>query len=120
RGVLLRALLCWAIGCLILRSDEVNSFDVRFQLRGDQPISSSVTLLTIRTSDLERIYPLRSSHLISLKEVGDMSDNFFWDKNLWYDLLQRLLSYQPEKSGVTFVFNATLGQQYFSAAEAKI
>ncbi len=120
RGLLLRGLLCWAIGCLILTTDEMGSYDTRFNLRGEQAIDSNIVLLTIRSSDLEKIYHIRSSELIARKEIAEFSDSFYWDKKLWLDVLGKILESKPRKIGVSFFFGPNLGPVDISKKDAEI
>jgi signal transduction histidine kinase len=109
RGVVLRGLLCWVIGCLILINDEVNSYDSRFQLRGEQTVSSQIVLITLHPSDLEGAERLRGRSFGPLGEITDITDSFYWDRQLWTDLLTRILNQDPAKVGVTLFFSENLG-----------
>jgi CHASE2 domain-containing sensor protein len=108
RGLVFRALLCWGIGCLILINDEVNSYDQRFQLRGDQEISNEIVLVTLSPSDITGVYRFRPDHFGPLREITDITDSFYWDPPLWRELLTHILEQNPKKVGVTFFFNDKL------------
>lgn len=109
RGIVFRALLCWGIGCLILVSDEVNSYDQRFQLRGDQPSSHEIVLITINPSDITGVYRFRPDHFGPLREFTDITDSFYWDPKLWKELLTKILPQNPKKIGISFFFSERIG-----------
>lgn len=109
RGFWLRCLLCWAIGCLALSNDEINSYDQRFQLRGDQKTSRQIVLINIRQSDFATIYSSRTNFLSNMSEVTDITDSFFWNKQIWSELLLRILSQNPKSVGVTLYFGDNVG-----------
>lgn len=109
RGFWLRCLLCWVIGCVTLSTDEINSYDQRFQLRGDQKVSSEIVMITIKQSDIANIYNKRTNSLGRIDEVTDITDSFFWDKKTWSGLLSRLLKQNPKSIGVVLYFGDNIG-----------
>ncbi len=109
RGVVLRALLCWAIGCVILINDEVTSYDSRLQIRGNQSVSSQIVLITLRASDLSEAASVRSRTFGPLGEVTDITDSFYWNPEIWTELMQKVLTQKPKKVGVTLFFSENLG-----------
>lgn len=109
RGFWLRCFLCWMIGCLVLSTDEINAYDQRFQLRGDQKASADIVLITIKQSDFANIYDSRTNFLDNMSEVTDITDSFFWDKHLWLELLGRILQQDPKSVGVTLYFGDNIG-----------
>ncbi|MEN0059025.1 MAG: CHASE2 domain-containing protein [Bdellovibrio sp.] len=120
RGFWLRCLLCWAIGCLALSNDEINAYDQRFQLRGDQKTSSQIVLITIRQSDFAMVYDNRTNFLDNMAEVTDITDSFFWHKRIWTELLARLLQQNPRAIGVTLYFGDNIGSVRMSPDEQKL
>jgi len=108
RGIVLRALLCWGIGCLILLNDEVNSYDRRLQIRGDQNPNSEIALITLRSSDFSAPF---GKEFGPLHEMIDITDSFYWDPHIWTDLLQKILADHPKKIGVTLYFNENLSHR---------
>lgn len=109
RGFWLRCLLVWAIGCLALSNDEINNYDQRFQLRGDQKTSSQIVLITIHQSDFATIYDARTNSLDNMNEVTDITDSFFWNKPIWSELLSRILKQNPKAIGVALYFGDNVG-----------
>lgn len=109
RGFLLRCLVCWIVGCIALSNDELNSYDQRFQLRGDQKTSPQIVLITIRQSDFATIYDSRTNFLDNMSEVTDITDSFFWNKRIWSELLLRILVQNPRSVGVTLYFGDNIG-----------
>lgn len=120
RGFWLRCVLCWAIGCLALFNDEINSYDQRFQLRGDQKTSSQIVLITIRQSDFATIYNTRTNFLSNMSEVTDITDSFFWNKQIWSELLIRILKQNPKSVGITLYFGDNVGTIRLSPDEKKL
>ncbi|MBC7372164.1 MAG: CHASE2 domain-containing protein [Bdellovibrionaceae bacterium] len=120
RGFWLRTLLCWVIGVMALSSDEGNSFDQRFQLRGDQKTSSQIVLVTIKQSDFASVYGKRTNSISNLSELTDITDSFFWNKEIWHRLLKILLEQNPKSVGVTLYFGINVGEVGITNAEAKI
>lgn len=107
-GVLWRGILCWALGCLFLLTDEGTSFDGRFQIRGDRSASQEIVLVTIRPNEMvslirnQRFFPEPS-------EVVDVTDSYYWDLKTWTELLRKILAQEPKKVGVSLFFNENLG-----------
>ena len=120
RGLLLRGLLCWAIGCVVLFNDEVNSYDTRLQIRGDQAISSQIVLITLHPADVTGFYQLRSRSFGPLREITDITDSFYWDHRLWSELIGKILAENPQKVGVTLFFSDSLGPLNLPHEEQKI
>jgi signal transduction histidine kinase len=120
RGLWLRILLCWVIGVMALSSDEGNSFDQRFQLRGDQKTSPQIVLINIKQSDFSSVYEKRTNSISNLSELTDITDSFFWNKEIWSQLLKIILDQNPQSVGVTLYFGINVGDVKISASEAKI
>ena len=117
RGFWLRFLLCWIIGCLTLSTDEINSYDQRFQLRGDQKTSSDIVLITISQSDFSNVYTKRTNSLGDISEATDITDSYFWNKNIWSKLLSRLLRQNPKSIGVVLYFSDNIGSVHMPSEE---
>lgn len=108
-GFVLRTLICWGIGCLILSSDEVTSFDTRLQMRGDQAISNEIVLITLRPSDLNRGEQEKKQksgtfQQIHQLELHELSESSFWNEGLWLELLTDVLKQKPRSIGISFFF----------------
>ena len=119
-GILWRGALCWSLGCLFLLSDEGTSFDSRFQIRGDRPVSQDIVLITVRPTEIashldrsHRLYP-------EPNEVVDVTDSYYWDQKTWSDLLKKILAQEPKKIGVSFFFNENLGPLKLSSRQQAI
>ncbi len=109
QGFWLRCLLCWAIGCLAVTTDEKSSYDHRFQLRGDQKVSTQVVVIQISASDFTQasMHSLSGAmkHLLDQgQDLSELSDSYFWDRNFWSHLLQIILAQNPRSIGVTSFF----------------
>ncbi len=120
RGFLLRCLLCWTIGCLVLSNDEINGYDQRFQLRGEQKTAPEIVLVTIRQSDFLNIYDRRTNYIGNMDQITDITDSFFWDKKVWIELLEKVLSQKPQSIGVTLYFGDNIGSLHLSKAEEEL
>lgn len=120
RGFWLRTLLCWIIGVMALSSDEGNSFDQRFNLRGDQKASSQIVLVTIKQSDFTSIYGKRTNSIANLSELTDITDSFFWNKQIWLGLLDKILAQSPRSVGVTLYFGINVGEVMVTPEEERI
>lgn len=108
------------IGCLALSADEVGSYDRRFHLRGNQSVREDIVLLTIYPSDFLRVYSGRPYSMRDMTEITDITDSFFWDKNLWKKLLGQILRQQPRSVGVTLWFGENIGDVKLTPTERAI
>lgn len=120
RGFWLRTLLCWVIGIMALTSDEGNSYDQRFNLRGDQSASPNIVLITIKQSDFAHIYEKRTNSMPNVSELTDITDSFFWNKEIWLSLLEKVLEQKPRSVGVTLYFGINVGGVSLNRAEEKL
>lgn len=110
RGFWTRAFLCLLFSLVILKFDEVDTYDLRYKLRGPQKINDSIVLVTIKPSDFVKIYDLKTNSLINVNESNEITDSFFWDQTIWRDLLQQILKQNPKSVGVTLFFGDNIGQ----------
>lgn len=120
RGFWLRTLLCWVIGVMALSSDEGNSYDQRFNLRGDQKASQQIVLITIKQSDFASVYGKRTNSIQNVSELTDITDSFFWNKDIWLTLLRKVLAQDPQSVGVTLYFGINVGEVHVTHAEEKL
>jgi signal transduction histidine kinase len=120
RGFWLLTLLCWVIGIMALSSDVGNSYDQRFQLRGDQHTSPQIVLITIKQSDFSSIYEKRTNSMPNVSELTDITDSFFWNKDIWLSLLKKVLAQNPQSIGVTLYFGINVGDVSLLRSEEKI
>ncbi len=112
KGLWLRILFCWALGSTFPLFDEVNNYDLRFKLRGNQKASSQIVLVYFDQEDWTVWHGPRSSLLRSLKEFSEPTESYFWRGSTWELLLERILEQQPNVIGVTFFFNDLLPKHY--------
>jgi two-component system, OmpR family, phosphate regulon sensor histidine kinase PhoR len=121
KALILRGFFCWLIGCLALSTDEVNKYDFRFNLRGEQKVSSDIVLLTLYPSDFMQSYNLRTRAFSELSELSDISDSFFWDRAKWSHFLELILKAQPKSVGVALWFGENIiDKKNYSEKELKI
>lgn len=110
RGLVLRALLCWAIGLLALHLDEVSSYDFRLSLRGAQDPSKDIVIIDINESDLQYFFP-QKNHLRELKDDATISnESRYWNLESWRNVLKKLLAMNPKAVGINFFFDERVGR----------
>lgn len=101
-GLILRGLLCWLFGLFLLTGSEQGRFDTRFSLRGNQPIAHDrIVILKLNPSDF-------FSPLWAQKEISEVTDSFFYQPELWEQLLTKALQQNPKKIGVSLYFSKNL------------
>lgn len=120
RGFIFRALLCWAFALFFLTFDESGNFDIRFQIRGQQKVSKNIVLITFNTHEFTKHYDSKIRKIININELSDINDSFYWDQDLWTQLLSKILAQNPAKIAVTFYFGNNIGQTQLSQRENKI
>lgn len=120
RGLLLRTLLCWTIGCMALTADESTTFDQRFNLRGEQKASKDVVVLTLYPSDFLHAYDVRTNSLTNIGDITDFTDSFFWERQTWKRLLTRVLADGPRAVGVALWFGDNIGEIRLSPEERTV
>lgn len=117
KGFWSRALLCWLFSIVLLKFDEIDLYDSRFKIRGDQPASSEIVLVTIKPSDFAKINDLKTNSLINMNESQEVTDSFFWDQKLWFQLLSQILNQSPKSVGVTLFFGENIGVTRLNSQE---
>lgn len=123
RAFWLRALLCWAIGLAFLWTDYGSNYDYRYQIRGNVYKSSNIALITITEMDWKKLKNVQVDRFQSLRTLyvnETLTDNYYWDEELWARLLTRLLEYNPNKIGVTFFFGSNLGNVRLKRANDRL
>lgn len=116
----MRALLCWVFSLFFLKFDENGNYDIRFKLRGDQKVSQQIVLINVSTTDFSKMYDVNTRPLIKAAEINNLTDSFYWDKELWKRLLSKILRGEPKKVGVSFYFGNNIGQVKFSDEENSV
>ena len=106
RSIFARALLCWAIGAILITIDQSSSHDLRYKLRGPRPASldSRIVVIDVNERDWMALDPEVRNILRPLKEVSSAGDSMFWSNTLWERILSRVLADLPLAVGVTFHF----------------
>ena len=124
RGFITRMLICWIIGLLALSNDESGSYDERFALRGDQKVNQQIVVIQIDQQDVIKIDPLlkniRQFGAIPLMDMTSPSDSLFWDRTLWRQLLERLISSGAEKIAVSLFFEHVPSAEVMAIAEKQV
>jgi signal transduction histidine kinase len=117
RGFLMRALICWAFSLFFLKFDENGNYDIRFKLRPPQKVSQDIVLITLKASEFTKMYDVKTSTLINTTELADLNDSFYWDKEIWLNLLSKVLKQEPQRVGVAMYFGNNIGQTKLSIDE---
>ena len=104
----MRALLCFAVGSVILISDDHGDVDSRLQMRGARRSDAPVVIIDVSERDWTSIVPESRNVLRPLKEVVTVSDAFFWSRDPWEKILHSVLSQNPSSVGVMFFFGESV------------
>jgi two-component system phosphate regulon sensor histidine kinase PhoR len=106
RSVAVRALLCWAVGAILITIDQSSPHDLRYKLRGPRPgvLDSRIVIVDVNERDWLELDPRIRNTLRPLKEVSQAGDQMFWNTILWERVLSRILADLPAAVGVTFHF----------------
>jgi two-component system phosphate regulon sensor histidine kinase PhoR len=108
KGLWLRILFCWALGCTFPFFDEVKQYDMRFSLRGNQEVSKQIVVVYFDQEDWNAWVGTSQNWLRNFKETNELSDASFWRTHVWNQLLGGILAQEPRTVGVTFFFNSLL------------
>lgn len=123
RAFWLRAILCWGIGLAFLWTDYGSDLDYRFKIRGNVPKKNDIALVLINESDWKKLKNVQVDIYESLRSLyinETLTDNYYWDQELWTLILKKLLEYEPKKIGVTFFFGSNLGNVSISPQSNKV
>ncbi|HEX4923639.1 MAG TPA: ATP-binding protein, partial [Bdellovibrionales bacterium] len=116
RAYALRGIFCWLVGVGYLLTDYNGDFDLRFNLRPQQPIDPEIIVLYAEPEDWGAAGP-RSNR----QEALDQTDGYFWSTEGWNRMLKSLLAAQPKAIGVSYFFGAgsdfALGQQHLETLQ---
>lgn len=116
----MRALICWVFSLFFLKFDENGNYDIRFQLRGEQKVSKEIILVTLKASEFSRLYDFRTGSLVYANEFSEINDSFYWDREIWRNLLTRVLEQKPARVGVTLYFGGNVGQVRLTQSEGAV
>jgi two-component system phosphate regulon sensor histidine kinase PhoR len=112
RAFWLRAFLCWAIGLAFLWTDYGSDYDYRFKVRGNVFKKADIALILVNEADWKKLRNVQVDTYESLRSLyinETLTDNYYWDQELWSQILRKVLEYQPKKIGMTFFFGSNLG-----------
>ena len=99
-----RVFVCWLVGSAVILFQDSPQYDLRFQMRGVQKISNEIVLVQITEEDWSSLIERHQNVLRPLKEISNLSDSFFWNSRVWFQLLSDLLKLEPRAIGVSFFF----------------
>ena len=117
QGFWSRALICWIFSLAILKFDETSNYDTRFKLRGPQPVSNSIILINIKSSDMNHFFDYGTRNMINTNESTNLTDSYFWDHQLWNQTLVYILQQNPAAIGVTLFFGENILQKKLNSQE---
>lgn len=103
-NLILRIILCWLLGISFLIFDESQNFDLRFELRGPQPINENIVLIDLTYADWQNLHQQMGLRLPIQRDYYSISDQLFWNHNIWAEALEKLLKSDVETIGVSFNF----------------
>lgn len=118
-GFFWRGLGALTLSTILLLSDELGTYDRRFQMRGEKPLHSRIVVVTIEKEDLS-FGPRIADQFSSIKDIFETTDSFYWDPTLWRDLLDKILEQAPTKVGVTLFFSDQLVAPNLQARENQV
>lgn len=104
RGVWLRGFLCWTIGITVALLDSTDKFDFRFQIRRLQKPNNQIVLVYIQQSEWSEWNQNNKNIIRPLKELGSLTDSYFWNPDVWNKLVGAILSGDPQFVALTFFF----------------
>ena len=110
-------MLCWLFSIVLLKFDEVDLYDSRFKIRGAQPVNKEIVLVTIKPSDFVKIFDLKTNSIVNMNESQDVTDSFFWDQKIWFQMLSQILNQKPQAVGVTLFFGENIGVTRLNSQE---
>ncbi len=108
RGVVLRCLAAWVVGLIFLSADQNNDFDLRLQIRAPQGHDKQIVLVLLPRQQWARLQGQSLNYFRPLKEASYFSDSFFWNANLWENLLKEILTNHPLVVGVGIYFGENI------------
>lgn len=98
--------MVWGLGLLIFNYDELNGYDLRFQLRSKQPIDSNIVILNISKNDWDIATNPRYSSL--LRSARPLSDSYFWSTALWNTIFKTLFREKAKLVTVDLFFDRSI------------
>lgn len=103
-NLILRILLCWILGISFLIFDESQNFDTRFELRGTQPIYQDIVIVDLTYSEWQELHEHLGLRLPVQRDYYSISDQLFWNHQIWSEVLNQLLKADAKAIGVSFNF----------------
>lgn len=108
----IRLLFAWVIGIAFLLNDVQTNYDLRFKVRGQSHQPTDIVLVLISDAEwkLLKATPVESIKVSkNITSTDTLTDNIFWDENIWAQFLEKLLQLSPQKIGISFFFGKNLG-----------
>ncbi|MDZ4677880.1 MAG: ATP-binding protein [Oligoflexia bacterium] len=107
-GLSLRLLFCFAVGFILLLTNQSN-YDMRFALRGPQQVKNDIVLINLSREDVVWLDGINDyagkNSLWSLKEIVETTDSFFWHAAVWERALSSVFNAGAKTAVVTLFFS---------------
>lgn len=110
KGLWLRAALCWTVGMTFTLADREHDYDTRMQIRGEQSVDNRIVIINITNDEWQNLLvslEKKSSHLPDSKFI---TDSYFWEPQIWQNIISQLLSEKPLVIGITPYFGENISQ----------
>jgi two-component system, OmpR family, phosphate regulon sensor histidine kinase PhoR len=108
KSVVLRVLAAWMVGAIFLFVNQQNDFDVRLQIRNAQKFDKQVVVVLLPRQEWARLQGQNLNYFRPFKDTSYFSDSFFWNAQLWQNLLQKILIQNPRTIGVGIYFGENI------------
>ncbi len=103
----LRVLFCWTLGFFVLQNDEVNSFDLRLKVREAQPTDSRIIIVDMTKKNWDNIVAKSFFSPLPYRLFNQpINENYFWNSQIWFDLLTLISKAEPLSIGVNLFFDS--------------
>lgn len=96
-GLLLSSLMILTV----LFLEFSNSFDERFQIRGNKGSPENIIIIELTPSDIRGISPFDIQDLLLLNTSSEINDSYYWNAQLWHEILRKILSLDPSSVYIT-------------------
>lgn len=105
KGATFRILLSFLIGVISFQTDESLNFDKRFNLRGEQKISSQIKTIYLHPHNVTSTMTFLHKNIINVENNVDLNEDFYWNEDLLTQLIFQLLKSNPKKVIININFS---------------
>lgn len=107
KGLWLRAMLCWLIGILFIFAEGEHDYDLRLQIRGEQPTDHEIVLIHISPDEWSQWLGQKNQDQLS-RDSTFIADSYFWSASGWEKLLSIVLKANPIAVGISPYFGENI------------